>query len=326
MISYRHPYQALWNAQLTPFVRCNYAGIADLEAITTRKRKFSSDEGSDLVKSKYVDPKTKVAKIYNVSKQSYPVVKVNIEKPKKKTTLFTIAAILGYSTEESPRKKRKLQPTKPTKRKDDSIDSGFSSSGENDESIVVNTNDDSGICINHSNEQQQVRDRFQSAQPQLYQPEIENIRPPSESFYNKYMPINDAHHFYHGFNRFGQQNSMSKHQHAIPYAPIQAIAFVEQEIRSNSTTSAPQKARNTQRTRTTFTQKQSGRLETEFNNQQYMVGIERRTLAKKLKLTDAQVKEESGTGMRRSANPKKRPENSISSNVMRLENLKNIFL
>ncbi|XP_039263191.2 T-cell leukemia homeobox protein 1-like [Styela clava] len=104
------------------------------------------------------------------------------------------------------------------------------------------------------------------------------------------MPINDVHHFYHGFNRFGQQNSMSKHQHAIPYAPIQAIAFVEQEIRSNSTTSAPQKARNTQRTRTTFTQKQSERLETEFNNQQYMVGIERRTLAKKLKLTDAQVK------------------------------------
>nr|XP_039253363.1 homeobox protein EMX1-like [Styela clava] len=36
--------------------------------------------------------------------------------------------------------------------------------------------------------------------------------------------------------------------------------------------------------------KQLKRLETEFNNQQYMVGIEIRTLAKKLRLTDAQVK------------------------------------
>nr|XP_039257714.1 homeobox protein Hox-D3-like [Styela clava] len=290
MISYRHPHQALWNAQLTPFVRYNYAGIADLEEITTRKRKFSSDKGSDLVKSEYVNPKTKVAQICNVSKQSEPVVKVNTDKRKKKTTLFTIAAILGHSTEESPRKKRKLQLTHPTNRKDDSIDSGFSSSGENDESIVVSTNDDSGICLNDSNEQRQAPGKFQSAQSQLYQPKIENIRPPLESFNHMYMPVNGVQYFYQSFNRFRQQNSMPKHQHAISYAPMQAIAFVDQEIRPISTTSRSQKAESSKRTRTTFTQKQLERLEIEFSNHQYMVGIERRELAKKLRLTDAQVK------------------------------------
>nr|XP_039257790.1 homeobox protein ceh-2-like [Styela clava] len=291
MISYRHPYQALWNAQLTPFVRYNYAGIADLEEITTRKRKFSSDEGSDLVKSKYVNPRTEVAKICEVPKQSKPVVKVDTDKRNKKITSFTIDSILGHSTGESPRKKRKLQlPTNPTNRKDDSIDSGFSSSGENEESVVVSTNDDSGICIKDSNEQQKLPDNSQSAQPQLYRPKIENIRQASERFNHMYMPINGVHYFYQGFNRFGQQNSMPKHQHAISHAPIQAIASVDQEIQLISTTSRSQKTETSKRTRTTFTQKQLERLEIEFSNHQYMVGIERRTLAKKLRLTDAQVK------------------------------------
>nr|XP_039266346.1 homeobox protein not2-like [Styela clava]XP_039266348.1 homeobox protein not2-like [Styela clava] len=39
-----------------------------------------------------------------------------------------------------------------------------------------------------------------------------------------------------------------------------------------------------------FTQKQLEHLENEFNNQQHMVGIVRRALAKKIRLTDAQVK------------------------------------
>ncbi|XP_039257790.2 uncharacterized protein LOC120334357 [Styela clava] len=290
MISYRHPYQALWNAQLTPFVRYNYAGIADLEEITTRKRKFSSDEGSDLVKSKYVNPRTEVAKIFEVPKQSKPVVKVDTDKRKKKITLFTIDSILGHSTGESPRKKRKLQLTHPTNRKDDSIDSGFSSSGENEESVVVSTNDDSGICIKDSNEQQKLPVNSKSAQPQLHRPKIENIRPASESLNHMYMPINGVHYFYQGFNRFRQQNSIPKHQHAMSYAPIQAIAFVDQEIRPNSTTSRSQKTEKTKRTRTTFTQKQLERLEIEFSNHQYIVGIERRELARKLRLTDAQVK------------------------------------
>nr|XP_039258053.1 homeobox protein ceh-12-like [Styela clava] len=230
MISYRHPYQAVSNAQWTPFLRLNYAGSPDPEDITTKKRKFSSDQDPGFKKVTIVIQETQDTKILDTSESPEQVEKFN-NRQRKAKTLFTIDALLGHSNE-SPSKKRKLELTQSTKTKDDSFDSGFASSEENDESIIGCTGaNDSGICVSESREEY---GQIHSVPTDLPQPK----------------PKMYSH--------------LSKHR--------------------------PQTTEKAKRTRTTFTQKQLERLETEFNNQQYMVGIERRILAKNLRLTDAQVK------------------------------------
>nr|XP_039271933.1 homeobox protein Hox-D12-like [Styela clava] len=294
MISYRHPYQALSNAQWTPFIRFNYTGGSDLEEVIIKKRKFSSDEGSDFMQAAVVNKERQSAEILDSVKNPEQMAKINMRRRKTKTTIFTIDALLGHLTE-SPSKKRKVQFTQTTKRKDDSIDSGFSSSEENDESIIASVDaNDSGICNNDS---RQEPDQIKFVTPGLPQPKVRSNQqlPPSERYNRLYMPINDAYHLYPGLNKVVQQNWMHHHQYAIPYAPIETMAFVGQcnNIQSNISYSPnlrPQKTQKTKRARTVFTQKQLERLEAEFNNQQYMVGNERRALSKKLRLTDAQVK------------------------------------
>ncbi|XP_039257599.2 uncharacterized protein LOC120334201 [Styela clava] len=292
MISYRHPYQAVSNAQWTPFLRFNYAGSSDLEEITTKKRKFSSNEG--YTKVAIVNQKTQDRKILDSSKSSEQVEEKLNNRQKKTKTPFTIDALLGHSTE-SPSKKRKLELPQSIKIKDDSFDSGFASSGENDESILAcPVANDSGICVNDSREK---FGQIHSMTTDLPQPKVKNNRqlPHPESYSGLYIPVNDVYYLHSGLHHFVQQNWLYHNQHAISYAPIETAAFVGQgntysNMCSHSPKHGSQKTEKTKRTRTTFTQKQLEYLESEFNNQQYMVGIERRALAKKLRLTDAQVK------------------------------------
>ncbi|XP_039257512.2 uncharacterized protein LOC120334127 [Styela clava] len=295
MISYRHPHQAVSNAQWTPFLRFNYAGSSDLEEITIKKRKFSSNEGSGFTKVAVVNKETQVTKLLDFSKFPEQVEeKINNRQRKTKSTLFAIDEILRHSTE-SPSKKRRLELPQSSKTKDDSFDSGFASSGENDESIISCPGaNDSGICVNDSREK---FGQIHSMITDFPQPKVRNIRqlPHPESYSGLYIPVNDAYYLHSGLHHFVQQNWMYHNQHAISYAPIETASFVGQgNTHSNMCSHSPkhrsQKTEKTKRTRTTFTQKQLERLEIEFSNHQYMVGIERRTLAKKLRLTDAQVK------------------------------------
>nr|XP_039257327.1 homeobox protein Hox-C6-like [Styela clava] len=293
MISYRHPYLAVSNAQWTPFLRLNYAGSPDSEDIITKKRKFSSDENSGFKKVTIVNQETQDTKILDTSESPEQVAKFN-NRQRKAKTLFTIDALLGHSNE-SPSKKRKLELTQSTKTKNDSFDSGFASSEENDESIIACTDaNDSGICVSESREEY---GQIHSVPTDLPQPKVRNNRQlPHPEYYSRiYIPINDVYYLYSGLNKIVQQNWMNHSQHAISYAPIETTAFVGQgntqsKMYSHLSKHRPQRTEKAKRTRTTFTQKQLERLETEFNNQQYMVGIERRILAKNLRLTDAQVK------------------------------------
>ncbi|XP_039257952.2 uncharacterized protein LOC120334509 [Styela clava] len=288
MISYRHPYQCISNARWTPLVRFNYAGDEDLEDIRTRKRKYLSD--GQVTESKVTNAETHDTQICNL-KYSEVTTHTKLDQ-KKKITLFTIDAILGHSTE-SPSKKRKLiQFSKPEKKKDNSFDSGISSSEENEDSIFSNTNaNESGICTNNYEKPQHQRAETKTVVPD--QPKTMNNQEmlPSESYSHIYKRVNT--YFYFGSNHLEQQIWMP-HQQAIPKAPIEPIAFVGQgcSLPNNHNLLTPrlQKSGQTKRTRAVFTPKQTEHLENMFNNQQYIVGIERRELAEKLRLTDAQVK------------------------------------
>nr|XP_039266349.1 homeobox protein EMX1-like [Styela clava] len=292
MISYRHPYQALSNAQWTPFVRFNYAGVSDLEEITTRKRKFSSDDVSDSMKVTVVNQKSKIC---HSSIYCKPVAKFNNHRNKKKHTLFTIDAILGHSTE-SPSKKRKLQNTQPTIREDDSLDSGFSSFEDVDKLNITRTDGNgSEIYGSDPNKSRPESSHSQSSLSQSPRPKIRSngYIPPTKCYNHMYKYTNDSYYFHPGLSKVVQQNWMYHKLPSISYVPIETKRSVGKDIKPNvcfySSTPKPQKLKS-KRARTVFTQKQLEHLENKFNNQQYIVGIERRALANKLRLTDAQVK------------------------------------
>lgn len=133
----------------------------------------------------------------------------------------------------------------------------------------------------HASQQQQQQ---QSEHLQLGQSHLQGSA--SQHLQQHHQHNSNNHHNHHHHNQ-QQQQQAAAHQAAVAAAALGASSLIPRRIGHPYQNRTPPKRK---KPRTSFTRQQITELERRFHKQKYLASAERASLAKGLKMTDAQVK------------------------------------